>query len=81
MIPYAGISFLTHDTVSDVLRHAHLASYTVLQSQSQSPSEKHTKRNGPVQSNASAEVPLVPSPDWSLKQLHARLKSSAGECR
>ncbi|KAK0391300.1 hypothetical protein NLU13_0801 [Sarocladium strictum] len=30
MVPYAGISFLTHDTVSDMLRHPSLADYTTL---------------------------------------------------
>lgn len=30
MVPYAGISFLTHDTVSDMLRHPSIAEYTTL---------------------------------------------------
>lgn len=30
MLPYAGISFLTHDTVSDALRHPSVAQYTTL---------------------------------------------------
>lgn len=30
MLPYAGISFLTHDTVSDFLRHPSFAKYTTL---------------------------------------------------
>lgn len=30
MVPYAGISFLTHDTVSDMLRNPSIASYTTL---------------------------------------------------
>lgn len=30
MLPYAGISFLTHDTVSDLLRHPSIAKYTIL---------------------------------------------------
>ena len=32
MLPYAGISFLTHDTVGDWFRHPRIASYTVLRS-------------------------------------------------
>ncbi|PHH70349.1 hypothetical protein CDD82_7183 [Ophiocordyceps australis] len=37
MLPYAGMSFLTHDTVSDMLRHAVIAQYTTLaRSKSQS---------------------------------------------
>jgi solute carrier family 25 (mitochondrial carrier protein), member 16 len=30
MIPYAGMSFLTHDTMGDILRHPHLAKWTTL---------------------------------------------------
>lgn len=30
MLPYAGMSFLTHDTVSDMLRHPSISSYTTL---------------------------------------------------
>lgn len=30
MLPYAGMSFLTHDTAGDVLRHPSLAKYTTL---------------------------------------------------
>lgn len=30
MIPYAGMSFLTHDTVGDILRHPRFAQYTTL---------------------------------------------------
>ena len=30
MIPYAGMSFLTHDTVSDLLRHSSVSKYTTL---------------------------------------------------
>jgi solute carrier family 25 (mitochondrial carrier protein), member 16 len=32
MLPYAGMSFLTHDTVGDLLRHPSIAQYTVLPS-------------------------------------------------
>ncbi|KAM3067248.1 coenzyme A transporter [Clarireedia jacksonii] len=31
MLPYAGISFLTHDTAGDILRHPLLAPYTTLE--------------------------------------------------
>lgn len=30
MLPYAGVSFLTHDTVSDMLRHPSIAKHTTL---------------------------------------------------
>jgi solute carrier family 25 protein 16 len=32
MLPYAGMSFLTHDTIGDLFRHPSLAPYTVLRS-------------------------------------------------
>jgi len=32
MLPYAGMSFLTHDTIGDLLRHPSIAQYTVLPS-------------------------------------------------
>lgn len=35
MIPYAGMSFLTHDTIGDWMRSEHLAPYTVLKAESQ----------------------------------------------
>ncbi|KAI9683604.1 MAG: hypothetical protein M1829_004908 [Trizodia sp. TS-e1964] len=34
MLPYAGMSFLTHDTLGDVLRHASVAHYTTQASRS-----------------------------------------------
>ncbi|KAK2808053.1 hypothetical protein FQN50_005135 [Emmonsiellopsis sp. PD_5] len=60
MLPYAGISFLTHDTVGDWLRHSSLAAHTTIP-QSQKPSTStdtaagahHTHR---LQLTASAEL-------------------------
>ncbi|CAG9936926.1 unnamed protein product [Clonostachys rosea f. rosea IK726] len=40
MLPYAGISFLTHDTVSDMLRSPSLAQYTTLPKKSTHPTNK-----------------------------------------
>jgi len=40
MIPYAGMSFLTHDTAGDLLRHPLVASYTTLPKPSSSPANK-----------------------------------------
>lgn len=56
MIPYAGISFLTHDTVGDVLRLPALAPYTTIPN-SDAPS-KSKKRQGKrrLQLTASAEL-------------------------
>lgn len=40
MLPYAGTSFLTHDTVSDLLRHPSLAQYTTLPRKKKHPEGK-----------------------------------------
>jgi solute carrier family 25 (mitochondrial carrier protein), member 16 len=56
MLPYAGMSFLTHDTIGDLLRHPSIAQYTVL------PSTALTGPRGPgrpprrVQLTAPAEL-------------------------
>lgn len=40
MLPYAGMSFLTHDTAGDVLRHPMLAKYTTLPQPANAPQGK-----------------------------------------
>jgi solute carrier family 25 (mitochondrial carrier protein), member 16 len=40
MLPYAGMSFLTHDTAGDFLRHPKLAPYTTLPKPASSPMSK-----------------------------------------
>jgi solute carrier family 25 protein 16 len=40
MLPYAGMSFLTHDTAGDVLRHPVLAKYTTLPQPANAPEGK-----------------------------------------
>lgn len=40
MLPYAGISFLTHDTAGDVLRNPYFAPYTTLPKPDNSPASK-----------------------------------------
>ena len=59
MLPYAGMSFLTHDTVGDLLRHPAIAQYTVLPSTTLSP-EKQAQAGGRtsrrVQLTAPAEL-------------------------
>ncbi|KAK5660243.1 hypothetical protein OQA88_12781 [Cercophora sp. LCS_1] len=40
MIPYAGMSFLTHDTVGDILRHSKFAQYTTLPKSENAPPGK-----------------------------------------
>jgi solute carrier family 25 protein 16 len=40
MLPYAGMSFLTHDTVGDLLRHPAIAQYTTLPKPENSPPGK-----------------------------------------
>lgn len=43
MLPYAGMSFLTHDTVNDLLRHPSLAPYTTIAPPSSSRSSSSEK--------------------------------------
>lgn len=40
MLPYAGMSFLTHDTATDLLRHPSIAQYTTLPKKSNHPDGK-----------------------------------------
>ncbi len=40
MLPYAGMSFLTHDTAGDILRHPAIAQYTTLPRPENSPAGK-----------------------------------------
>jgi len=40
MLPYAGVSFLTHDTAGDLLRHPSIAEYTTLPRPANSPTDK-----------------------------------------
>ncbi|KAK4941759.1 coenzyme A transporter [Elasticomyces elasticus] len=60
MLPYAGMSFLTHDTIGDLFRHPSLAPYTVLRSTATAPSPPHSGSDNKVshrsQLNAPAEL-------------------------
>lgn len=40
MLPYAGMSFLTHDTAGDILRHKSISAYTTLPKPANSPTDK-----------------------------------------
>ncbi|KAI9851850.1 MAG: hypothetical protein M1838_002566 [Thelocarpon superellum] len=53
MLPYAGMSFLTHDTASDWLRHPYLAAHTTLPSPSNTTA---TTRDKPPQLKYWAEL-------------------------
>ncbi|KAL1961136.1 hypothetical protein VTO42DRAFT_3081 [Malbranchea cinnamomea] len=60
MLPYAGVSFLTHDTVGDWLRHPRLAPYTTLPNTAPSLSDsassaRHARSRRP-QLTATAEL-------------------------
>jgi solute carrier family 25 protein 16 len=57
MLPYAGMSFLTHDTIGDLLRHPAVAQYTVLPP-TKLPSKKSRAAQTPrrAQLNAPAEL-------------------------
>lgn len=47
MLPYAGMSFLTHDTATDLLRHPSLVPYTTITSPPASPSRFHPPSTRP----------------------------------
>jgi solute carrier family 25 protein 16 len=68
MLPYAGMSFLTHDTIGDLLRQPALAPYTVLRStataavppvESNRKVYKHTQLNAPAELTSGAIAGLV----------------------
>lgn len=56
MLPYAGMSFLTHDTVSDLLRHPSIAQYTV---HSSTASTKSSSPGRPRRSQLTAPAELT----------------------
>ena len=55
MLPYAGMSFLTHDTIGDLLRHPSIAQYTVLPSTNR-PGRRSLQRPRRTQLIAPAEL-------------------------
>lgn len=55
MLPYAGCSFLTHDTVSDVLRRPRFAAYTTLPA-AERPASTDKKNDKPAQLKSWAEL-------------------------
>ena len=66
MLPYAGMSFLTHDTIGDWLRHPAVAQYTVLPSTRLLPSTlkpdqspRRPQLNAPAELTAGAIAGLV----------------------
>jgi solute carrier family 25 protein 16 len=66
MLPYAGMSFLTHDTIGDWLRHPAVAQYTVLPSTKLLPNKSRTLQtprrpqlNAPAELTAGAIAGLV----------------------
>ena len=66
MLPYAGMSFLTHDTIGDWLRHPAIAQYTVLHSTRLLPSTlkpvqspRRPQLNAPAELTAGAIAGLV----------------------
>ncbi|KUL83578.1 hypothetical protein ZTR_11321 [Talaromyces verruculosus] len=56
MIPYAGISFLTHDTIGDVLRLPALAPYTTIPNSDAPSKSKRQRGKRRLQLTASAEL-------------------------
>ena len=58
MLPYAGMSFLTHDTVGDLLRHPAISQYTLMRASSQNPG-KRAQLNAPAELASGAIAGLV----------------------
>ena len=58
MLPYAGMSFLTHDTIGDWLRHPAIAQYTVLPSERTGQTQK-SQLKAPAELAAGAVAGLV----------------------
>lgn len=62
MLPYAGMSFLTHDTIGDWLRHPSIVKYTILPAKKLSSLATGTSRaqlNAPAELTAGAVAGLV----------------------
>ncbi|KAI1610770.1 solute carrier family 25 [Exophiala viscosa] len=57
MLPYAGMSFLTHDTIGDLFRHPSLAPYTVLRSTATTPTPSHSGSDNMVSHRSQLTAP------------------------
>ncbi|KAL2396862.1 Mitochondrial carrier protein LEU5 [Exophiala dermatitidis] len=59
MLPYAGMSFLTHDTIGDLLRHPVLAPYTVMRSTAGSSNDSNSSTKVQQRSQLTAPAELT----------------------
>ncbi|KAL2429763.1 Mitochondrial carrier protein LEU5 [Exophiala dermatitidis] len=59
MLPYAGMSFLTHDTIGDLLRHPVLAPYTVMRSTAGSLNDSNSSTKVQPRSQLTAPAELT----------------------
>jgi solute carrier family 25 protein 16 len=59
MLPYAGMSFLTHDTVGDLFRHPSIAQYTLMRQTSATPTGHRAQLSAPAELTSGAIAGLV----------------------
>ena len=59
MLPYAGMSFLTHDTVGDLFRHPSISKYTLMRNSSRNAPGKRAQLSAPAELTSGAIAGLV----------------------
>jgi solute carrier family 25 (mitochondrial carrier protein), member 16 len=74
MLPYAGMSFLTHDTVGDLLRRPSISEYTLMRASNQRPG-KRAQLSAPAELASGAVAGLVSqSASYPLEVIRRRMQ-------
>jgi solute carrier family 25 protein 16 len=75
MLPYAGTSFLAHDTMGDLLRHPSIARYTTVELPEGTPAGKTARLTNPAELVAGATAGLVSqTASYPLEVLRRRMQ-------